>query len=82
MAETDKNIIIYSTTWCGYCKMVKKYLADKGYTYEEKDIEANLEARNELLEKIDGQFQGVPVIDIGGKLVLGFNRPAIDEALA
>lgn len=82
MADTDKNIIIYSTTWCGYCKMVKKYLTDKGLTYEEKDIEQSEEARNELLEKIQGNFQGVPVTDIGGTMVLGFNRPAIDEALA
>lgn len=81
MADTDKKIIIYSTTWCGYCKMVKKYLTDKGYNFEEKDIEASTAARDELLGKIDGQFQGVPVTDIGGKMVLGFNRPAIDEAL-
>lgn len=79
--NSDKKIIIYSTTWCGYCKMVRKYLTDKGCTFEDKDIEASPEARDELLQKIGGQFQGVPVTDIYGQLVLGFNRPAIDAAL-
>lgn len=85
MATTDKDtkdITIYSTTWCGYCKMLKKYLDDKGFKYVEKDIEQSVEARDELLQKIDGQFQGVPVTDIDGQLILGFNRPAIDAALA
>ena len=80
--QTDKEIIIYSTTWCGYYKMIKKYLTDKGFSYVEKDIEKSTEARDELLEKIGGNFQGVPVTDIGGKIILGFNRPAVDEALA
>lgn len=74
-------VIIYSTTWCGFCKMAKQYLDSKNVPYVEKDIEASEAAKNELLEKVDGNFQGVPVIDIDGSIILGFDRPKIDEAL-
>lgn len=80
MSQSDQ-IIIYSTTWCGYCKMLKKYLEDKKVDFVEKDIEANPEAYKELEEKMGGQFRGVPVSDIRGKIILGFDRPSIDEAL-
>lgn len=79
--ETNSTPIIYSTSWCGYCKMAKQYLEQKGVEYVEKNIEEDAEAHKELMEKIDGQFRGVPVIDINGELILGFNRPLIDDAL-
>ncbi|MFZ2494160.1 MAG: glutaredoxin domain-containing protein [Candidatus Saccharimonadales bacterium] len=75
------SIILYSTTWCGYCKMAKKYLDDKGATFVEKDVEADADAMKEVLKRLDGEFRGVPVIAIGDKTILGFDRPAIDEAL-
>ena len=78
---TDTQVIIYSTTWCGYCKMLKSYLSDKKVDFIEKDIEADPSAYKELEQKMGGQFRGVPVSDIGGKLILGFDRIAIDEAL-
>ena len=82
MAESDnKQIIIYSTTWCGFCKMVKKYLTDKGISYVEKDIETDESAHKELMTKIKNDFRGVPVTDINGTIVLGFDRTAIDAAL-
>ncbi len=83
MAETSTNpVIIYSTTWCGYCKMLKKYLTDKGINWVEKDIENDGAAHSELMEKIGGNFRGVPVSDVDGTIILGFDRPAIDAALA
>ncbi|MGB3009386.1 MAG: glutaredoxin family protein [Candidatus Saccharimonadales bacterium] len=75
------SIILYSTTWCGYCKMAKKYLDDKGATFVEKDVEADADAMKEVLERMGGDFRGVPVIAIGDKTILGFDRPAIDKAL-
>lgn len=74
-------VIIYSTTWCGYCKMLKSYLASKGVTYIEKDIEIDEDAHKELMEKINGNYVGVPVTDINGEMILGFDRHKIDEAL-
>lgn len=76
------DITIYSTNWCGYCKMAMKYLNDKGISYTDKNVETDLEAQAELLKKLDGNFRGVPVIDIDGTIILGFDRPRIDAALA
>lgn len=80
--DTANTPIIYSTNWCGYCKMAKQYLTQKDVDFVEKNIEEDADAHKELMEKIGGQFRGVPVIDIGGELILGFNRPLIDDALA
>lgn len=82
MTTPASPVIIYSTTWCAYCKMLKKYLSDKGVEFVDKDIENDAAAHSELMEKIGGDFRGVPVADIGGSIILGFDRPAIDEALA
>ena len=62
--------------------MLKVYLKDKGIAFIEKDIETDPAAYKELEEKLGEPFRGVPVSDIGGAIILGFNRPAIDEALA
>ena len=74
--------IIYSTTWCGYCKMAKQYLESKNIDFVEKNIEDDAAAHAELMAKINGDFRGVPVIDINGTIILGFDRPKIDAALA
>jgi len=81
-ADDDaKKVIVYSTNWCAYCKMAKQYLAGKGVAVEEKNIEEDPEAHKELMAKIGGNFRGVPVIDIYGTIILGFDRPKIDAAL-
>lgn len=82
MTSTTHDITIYSTTWCGYCKMAMKYLGDKDIAFKDKNIEEDSNAYNELMGKIDGNFMGVPVIDIDGKIILGFDRPKIDAALS
>lgn len=81
-ANNDEKIIIYSTTWCAFCKTEKQYLASKGFAFTEKDVEADKDAYEELLAKNGGSFQGVPVTDIDGEIVLGFDRKKIDEAIA
>ena len=78
----DHDITIYSTTWCAFCKMAKKYLDDKGIKYTDKNVELEPESQLELLKKLNGDFRGVPVIDIDGQIILGFDRPKIDAALA
>lgn len=76
------NPIIYSTSWCGYCKMAKQYLDSKNIQYTDKNIEEDSAAHAELMQKVHGDFRGVPVIDINGTIILGFDRPKIDAALA
>lgn len=73
------QVIVYSTTWCGFCKMAKQYFDSKGVKYEEIDVEKNPAEGQKIVEET-GQM-GVPVIRIGKELIVGFNRPKIDEAL-
>lgn len=75
------KVTIYSTTWCAFCKTEKQYLEKLGVAFVEKDIEADPAAHEELMGKIGGNFRGVPVTDIDGDLVLGFDRPKIDDLL-
>lgn len=79
--KTDSQIIIYSTTWCAFCKTEEQYLTKKGIAYIKKDVEADKDAYEELMQKNGGAFQGVPVTDIAGSLVLGFDRHKIDELI-
>ena len=73
------NIIVYSTTTCPYCNMAKAYLKEKGVEFEEIDVSVNQEKGQEMIKK-SGQ-QGVPVLDINGTIIIGFNKAKIDEAL-
>ena len=77
----NKKVIVYSTNWCPYCTQAKKYLSGKDVEVVEKNIEEDDGAREELLGKINGKFSGVPVLDIDGKILEGFNRKQIDLAL-
>ncbi|HAC55896.1 TPA: NrdH-redoxin [Candidatus Saccharibacteria bacterium] len=82
MADTTNPVIIYSTTWCGYCGALKDFLDKKNVAWVEKDIEKDAEAYREVTEKMQGEVRGVPVSDVHGTMVLGFDRPAIEAALA
>jgi glutaredoxin-like YruB-family protein len=79
--SSASQITIYSTTWCAFCKTEKQYLDKLGIEYVEKDIESDKEAYEELMSKNGGAFQGVPVTDIAGDLVLGFDRLKIDSLI-
>ncbi len=70
---------IYTTSVCPYCTMAKEYLKEKGVEVEEINVENNPEAAREMIDK-SGQM-GVPVIEINGRIIIGFNKNAIDEAL-
>lgn len=80
MSDSAK-VTLYSTTWCAFCKTEEQYLEKLGVAYVKKDIEQDEVAYKELMEKNGGNFQGVPVTDIDGELVLGFDRKKIDEVL-
>ena len=73
------KITIYTTPWCQYCKAAKEYFQSKGMTWEEYDVMSDVARREEMIKK-SGQL-GVPVIDIDGKVVIGFDRPKINEYL-
>ena len=73
------NVKIYSTPTCPWCKKVKEYLSSKSIDFEDVDVASDEGARNEMVEK-SGQM-GVPVLDIDGKIIVGFDQEAINEAL-
>ena len=73
------NVIVYSTQTCPYCNMVKDYLKEKGVEFEDIDVSQDHEKAREMMSK-SGQ-SGVPVVDINGKIIVGFNREEIDKAL-
>jgi glutaredoxin-like YruB-family protein len=75
----QKKVAVYSTSTCPYCKMAKDFLDDNGVRYESYDVGADESRRKEMMDK-SGQM-GVPVIDIGGKIIIGFDKEAIKAEL-
>ena len=75
----DKNIIIYSTPTCPYCKMVKQYLDGNKIEYTDYDVSENKEKAAEMTKK--SEQMGVPVIDIDGKIIVGFRKDIIQKEL-
>ncbi len=73
------NIIVYSAVWCAFCHAAKDYFDKQGIEYTEKDVEKEAGAGMEAVQK-SGQ-RGIPVIDIDGEIIVGFDRPRIDAAL-
>jgi glutaredoxin 3 len=71
-------VVIYTTTWCGFCKTAKHYMDSLEIKYEEKDVEHDPAAATEAVQK-SGQM-GVPVIDVNGTIIVGFDKPRLDQA--
>lgn len=74
-----KNVSVYTTPTCQYCKMAKEFFQANNVNYSEHDVAADEAMRNEMVEK-SGQM-GVPVIDIEGEIIVGFDEPRIKEVL-
>lgn len=72
-------VTIYSTPTCVYCKSLKEYLARNNVQYQEIDV-ASDEKELEKMVAISGQM-GVPVVEIEGDVVIGFDKEKIDELL-
>lgn len=79
MNKTDENVVVYSSPTCGFCHMAMDYFDQKNVKYTEKDITVDNDALNFVLEKV-GQAV-TPIITIGDQIIIGFDRPKIDEAL-
>ncbi len=81
MTETkpQKRVIVFSTPTCTFCNMAKKYFREKGVKFTDVDVSRDPAAARDMIRR-SGQ-QGVPVIDIGGKIVVGFDRVKIDKYL-
>ena len=74
-----KVVTVYSTPTCPWCLRTKAFLKEKKILFNDKDVSSDDAARSEMIEK-SGQL-GVPVIDIDGKVIVGFDQKAIETAL-
>ena len=75
-----KNVTIYSTPTCSYCKAAKAFFKEHNVTYTEKDVAGDAAARTEMVEK-SGQM-GVPVIFVDTDIIVGFDEGRLKQLLA
>lgn len=73
------KVKIFSTPTCPYCKMAKQFLAESNIQVEDVDVSSNQPAAQEMISK-SGQM-GVPVLDIDGQIVVGFDKTRIKQLL-
>jgi len=74
------TVKVYSTPTCPYCKLVKEYLGEQKVEFQEIDVAGDPAAANEMV-KLSGQM-GVPVVEIDGSVIVGWNKDALEEAIA
>ena len=78
------DVIVYGTSWCSACRQAERWLAQNGIPYEDKDVERDPAALQEMQRKARAagiQPSGVPVIDARGTMMVGFDANAIQRAL-
>jgi len=73
------EVIIYTTPTCSWCQAAKDYLRAREIDFEEVDVSADPDRAREMVER-SGQY-GVPVLEIDGEMIVGFDRARIDELL-
>jgi len=74
------SVKVYSTSSCPWCTVAKNYLSSKNVRFEDVDVNRDREAAMEMVRK-SGQ-RGVPVLEINGSIIIGFDQTAIDNALS
>ncbi len=75
----DTKVTVYSADWCAFCHAAKEYLDKIGVKYTDKNVEQDVTFAHEAVEK--SNQTGIPVIDIDGTIIVGFDRQKIDAAL-
>jgi glutaredoxin 3 len=73
------KVLVYSTPDCPYCVQLKQFLAENNIVFEGYDVGSDHQKAEEMISK-SGQM-GVPVLDIDGQIIVGFDRPKIKQAL-
>jgi glutaredoxin-like YruB-family protein len=75
----DKEVVVYTTSWCGWCRKTLAFLTEQGVAFENRDIEANEMWRDELEEKTGSS--SIPVVEIDGEIIRGYNPTRMQELL-
>ena len=73
------GVVVYTTSWCGWCRKTIAWLDTQGVEYENRDIEKNPAWRDELIEKTGGT--SIPVVEIDGELIRGYSPGRMGELL-
>lgn len=73
------KVTIYTTSSCVYCKMTKAFFKENKVEYQEKDVSTDAAARDEMIAK--SNQMGVPVIDIDGQILIGFDKEGLSQLL-
>lgn len=73
------RVILFTTPTCSYCRKAKQYLRQRQVPFKDVDVSRDSAAARDMVRR--SRQQGVPVVDIGGKIVVGFDRPKIDKLL-
>ncbi|MBU0630665.1 MAG: glutathione S-transferase N-terminal domain-containing protein [Candidatus Margulisbacteria bacterium] len=73
------TVKVYSTPTCPYCKMVKSFLTEHSIVFADIDVSVNQAAAQEMIAK--SKQMGVPVLEIDGQIVVGFDKPKISQLL-
>ncbi len=79
MSEEKSKVRVFSTPTCPYCVALKGYLKERNIEFEYIDVSQDLVAQKEMIEK-SGQY-GVPVVEINGEIIIGFNQERINQLL-
>ena len=74
------SIKLYSTPTCHYCKVAKDYLKQKGVKFNEYNVASDRRRADEMMRKT--RQMGVPVLDINGRIIVGFDKPKLDQLLS
>ena len=77
--KPQQKVRIFSTSTCPYCITLKEFLKEKGIEFEDIDVSQNKTALDEMVKK-SGQM-GVPVVDIDGRIIVGFDKEKISKLL-
>lgn len=77
--KKQAKIRVFSTPTCPYCVTLKQFLKEKGFEFEDIDVSQDQKAAEEMVQK-SGQ-RGVPVVEINGEIVVGFDRDKISKLL-
>jgi glutaredoxin len=83
--ERRSDVVVYGTSWCGYCQRAREYFTSHRIPFRDRDVEQDPQAREEVIRKCLAAgvpFEGgVPVLDVYGQIIHGFSVPFIERAL-
>ncbi len=77
--KKQPRVLMFSTPSCSFCNKAKRYFRQKGVRFRDIDVSRDQAAARDM-QRRSGQM-GVPVIDIGGHIIVGFDQPKIDQLL-